>query len=106
MYRLFNICLFALIGTSLFSQEKNDIIKNLGNRYEKVVCDTASGYFIVTSGEREGLLNPSGQEIIPPAEYNKVRCFFISDGYIIVVKDGKTGLTDLTGKVILAPGRH
>ncbi|MDD3033433.1 MAG: WG repeat-containing protein [Bacteroidales bacterium] len=106
MYKLFNIFLLILMSTSLFAQEHNDIIKNSGNRYEKVILDTASGYFVVKSGNMEGLLNPSGREIIPPTEYNSIRCFFIKEGYVIVVKDKALGLTDLSGRVILTPGRY
>lgn len=94
------------MSAPLFAQENNDIIKNSENRYEKVLLDTASGYFIVKSGDREGLLNPSGKEIIPPTEYNNVRCYYINDGYIIVIKDKALGLTDITGRVILSPGRY
>ena len=46
-----------------------------------------------------GLINPKGEEKLPPI-YDYVEYYFSQKGYGLIVKDGKSGLIDDAGKIV------
>ncbi|SEA22957.1 GLPGLI family protein [Arachidicoccus rhizosphaerae] len=69
----------------------------------------AQGFVSVRKGDKYGLLNPKGRQILP-YEYDFIRydaarpgTYYLPAPYVQINKNGKWGVADTTGKILIAP---
>ena len=76
---------------------KGEVVVEPG-RYDQILNDVGEGYILVKRGDKYGLLNPEGHEIIP-CEYKGIGN--VSEGFITVLKDNKFGAFNTKGELII-----
>ena len=76
------------------------------NKYNSVIYDKQSGYYAVKIGDKAGLCDLTGKEIIAPNKYTDIYTFDAKKGYCHVKIGAKEGLCDLNGNLISDPNEQ
>ena len=104
----------CLISMHVFAQESKSVKERLKHQYDfvfyqdgnKFYFQDKKSFYIISIGEKKGICDLSGKEIIPPEKYSQVAYVGFKKGYFSVRIGDKVGICNLKGEEVLPPLKY